>query len=351
MSASGNVPSGSGKRESAGAKFLRVVFNIGPKQAPEQAPAANPWVTAAEEAPALSSPSKGVFLGQSGEAERRPAWHWIVRVLVFVALAVVVAVGLRQMFLPSKPAAAPVPVVEGAKFPASDAAGVAARFASAYLSWDQSNPDERMQGLQIDMAGIDSDNTLGWDGKGKQKASAASLVDLDVLDDERAIATVAVYVVPFDAEGKALPGEWTGLAVPLAATEGRVVVSASPATVGIPAPVPVKHTEQGVTDTATSNETQEYIEAFLKAYGAEEDVSAVVAPDADIQGLAGLYTFKTLREWNVAEGDNTTREAVASVVWTTTSGATVEQDYSITLTHVSAGSSGRWQVSAITGRN
>lgn len=337
------------ERESTWRWFSRVILGMTPKKEPAPSASANPWVQAAETVD-VPIKNRGVFLGSGGEAERRPWWWYLIRVLVVAALLIVILVGLSHMFFPASKPAVSKPAATSL-FPSTAATGVATRFAGAYLSWDARDPDSRLKTMRVDMAAVTADNKLGWDGKGRQVASGASLVALDVKSATSAIATVAVYVTPFDADGKALTGEWTGLSVPLAVTRGRVVVSAAPAVVGIPTPSAPKQDTDVSSDESVTRATQDYITAFFKAYGSDEDVSAVTAPDAHVQGLGGIVTFKSVRTWTVEEGGDDVRTALASVSWTTTSGATLQQDYTLTLTHVSAGDAGRWQVSAITGRN
>lgn len=316
------------------------------RSAPEpEEPPANPWLRSAPAAEPAARPE----LPWHAERVEAPRWYWrVLRVILIVALAIVVLVGLRTMFFPQT---APVPKTKSdpaAMFPAAAASGVADRFATNFLTWDQADPSERSAALSEDVAGLGDGDKFGWDGTGKQTAGSAYTVAVDATSASDATVTVAVQVTPYDKDGKSLAATWQGLAVPMHIQGARPVVAAGPALVALPQPHQVDGGQAPAEDTALSNQTESYAKSFFKAYGSSSDVSAVSAPTAHFAGLGGSVTFQTLTSWTVYAGSGDSRQARAVVAWKTDNGAALTSTYTVTLTRVTAGSTTRWQAAAIT---
>jgi len=307
---------------------------------------ANPWLEAGrvEPVPAPDVP------WQTGVTERRVRWYWpVLRGLLAAALLVVVLVGARTILVPPEQAVAPAATVPAASlFPTGIADGVAERFATSYLTWDEARPQARTAALKLDMAGLSADNRLGWDGKGSQTATNPRVLAVDASDETRARITVVVNVSRPEADGTTSQQQ-TALVVPVAIVNQRAVVTATPVTVAVPPPSAAPAIQDPAEDDALGRDTRDYAQSFFTAYGRDSDVSAVSAPDARIAGLGGLYTLKGVKTWLVFSGTADSRQARADVQWATASGALLEQTYDLTLTRVSAGDTSRWQVAAVTG--
>jgi hypothetical protein len=304
----------------------------------------NPWLQASTET------AREAELPWRQERSESPRWYWkVLRVVLIVALVIVVLVGLRAMFFPaaSTPAAAPKSN-PAATFPQAAASGVADRFAMNFLTWDASNAKTRTSQLSQDIGGISGDATYEWDGTGKQAAQAAYTVDVDPKNATDATVTVAVKVQPYDSNGKELPATWQGLAVPIHLQGGRPVVAADPALVALPNAQAVTVNTPDTGNQTLTNSTQSYAKSFFAVYGTAGDLSTVAAPGAQLHGLNGAAELQDLTSWTVYGGGGQTRQARAVVTWTTKSGGVITSTYALTLTRVTAGTTDRWQVSAIT---
>jgi len=280
----------------------------------------------------------------------RKWWTRILRGVAVAVLILILLVGARTMFFPTKPTPAP-PLPAAATFPQAAASAAAERFAEAYFTWDQKAPENRARAIgQVAQSGVDSG--FGWDGAGKSTAGTAHTVTVDVLDRTHATITVAVPVTAYKQErhNTWVPGtpRTTGLAVPVVVTGSGPVVSGLPAAVGLPDPGKAKRLARVQADDDLTRSTVKNATAFFTAYGRDRDVSALTAPDARITGLGGALTFKNLTDWQVLPGSKTTRTASATVRWSTPNGALLEQTYRVHLTRVTAASSSRWQVTELT---
>lgn len=317
----------------------------GAKEHDETTPT-NPWLRGAN---VIADPDPRPELPWHAERIEKPRWYWkVLRVVLVAALLVVVLVGLRTMFFPQSALVARTKTDPAAAFPAAAAAGVADRFATNFLSWDQSAPGARSSALKQDVGGLSDGDKFGWDGTGKQSAGAAYTVAVDATSATDATVTVAVDVTPYDADGKSLPSSWQSLSVPVHIQGVRPVVVGQPAIVALPNPKNVTIAQAPNEDTDLGKQTESYAKSFFTAYGSTSDVSAVSAPTAHFAGLNGAVTFQTLTSWTVYSRDGDTREARAVVAWKTRGGSTVTSTYTVTLTRVTAGTTARWQVAAIT---
>ncbi len=134
---------------------VRGVLNLPPPKA--SADAAGPAASPVEVA------------GWTWEPERRGARvvRGLGRLVLFGAAAVLIAVGVRSLFLPQRAAPAAVSSVSG--FP-SDALAVAARFTSVYLT-TAGDPDQRAAALRLDVA-ADAQVVTDWRGTGLGRADS-----------------------------------------------------------------------------------------------------------------------------------------------------------------------------------
>lgn len=307
------------------------------------------WIAAGEEVERAKAVES---LPWQTERTTGRAWYWrVLRGALVAAAIVVLLVGFRTMFFPVKTEQAAAPVDAAAQFPTTDAAGVAERFTTSYLTWDQDAPEDRSAALALDVPSLSKSDRFGWDGTGWQNATDAHTITVDATDEENATATVVVQLATKIDEGNTTT-RWAALAVPVAVSNGRVIVTGQPASVAVPTPIAVDGTAAPLMeDSEIARSTKTYAESFFTAFGRDDDVSSLTAPGAGVAGLGGLYELGTLKTWSVYEGSGNTRSARAVVQWTDAAGSTIEQTYRLTLAKVSGGDSTRWQVASIDGLN
>lgn len=282
------------------------------------------------------------------ERETGRRWYWTaLRIGLLIVLAVFVFAGVRAIFFPPETETATVEIDSRTLFPDAEGAATAERFTESYLTWDENNPGARAAELSLDVAQLDSDGRLGWDGTGKQTANDARVTSMAITDETTAIATVSARVTTTVGDDETSTA-WVALDVPLAVAGDRVIVTGQPAFVAVPQPVQVE-SENNATpaDSATTTATQEYATAFFTAFGRDDDVSAMTAPDSNISGLGGTMQLEEIVEWTVYDGSGETRDARAVVAWLGPGETTVRQTYTLTLTQVSGGNGSRWQISHI----
>lgn len=280
----------------------------------------------------------------------------VLRVALIVALVFICVVGLRQLIVPTQ-ATTVIQEVEAEQFPTAAGAEVATRQVSAYLTIDPTDEAltarERTLGLDSTSSGEGGLNSSSV--QGKQTVSNLAVVRVSQIDSTRARAMVTGSLTDYAEED----GKWTASGEPrpvaaevlLVADEtGAVSALGRPALVTTtPGPVAAARPEGAQQDTTVGTATQGAAESFFSSYGADETVTASVAPGASIGGLAGGAELNEVTGWTVYEGDTTTRSALATVRWTLPSGIELTQTYTLTLSSVSADTAGGWQISAISG--
>ncbi|GAA0469156.1 conjugal transfer protein [Streptomyces stramineus] len=304
-----------------------------------------------------------------------------------VALAAIT--GVRSWFwTPAPQKADPVQVNSGPAYPVQEAQVVAARFARAYLTWDEDNPQARAEALTRDMAkGMDA--AVGWNTRGHQEVLVAQPGPVTEEKDKRARVRVDVLVKGPASADSAKPADkdkqsdkskddkskdkkdeakkdeagkdekdrnspsatgprWLGLDIPVVHTAGRIVVTGQPGMVGVPhsAPAaPALTAKSG--DHEFSDKTRGVAEEFFAKYASGE-AESVAAPGASVAALPPGVTFGSLRNWSVDEGSGGDRTGVATVTWQM-AGAELEQTYRVKLTRVASAKAERWQVVEIHG--
>src|SRR5699024_4161605 len=131
---------------------------------------------------------------------------------------------------------------------------------------------------------------------------------------------------------------------------GAGSIASSPALVGL-TPSRAVTAEMGEAHYNLTQATTESARAFFEAYGSTGQVTSSVAPGATVHGLDGAAQLVEVRNWQVSEGDETTRRATAEVTWEMPSGQQYTHQYALVLTAVSASESGGWQIAAVSGGN
>ncbi|WP_159452450.1 conjugal transfer protein [Streptomyces malaysiensis] len=329
----------------------------------------NPWETAGAELIQQRQNTSGN--SSSARASTTPSELWPThdeksgtvfvrrfgRGLVWAVVILAAITGVRSWIVPPKaPAPAPAPTKSAPGYPSAEAQALAARFARAYLTWDEGEPTERAE-LLAAVLPAGADTQMGWDGKGSQEVLAVQPGAVSTGDDGQARVRVEALIQrsteapPTKGKKKApTPGaaHWVGLDVPVVRTAGRVIVTGQPGMVGIPArgpKAPELHAPQA--DTELSAATEGVVDRFLRAYSTG-DTDTVTAPGASVPPLAEGVKYKELTSWSADKGSGTDRTGTARVSWEI-SGAEIEQTYRVELTRVSSADAQRWQVTAVRG--
>jgi hypothetical protein len=362
--------------------IARKVLNL-PEPAPRtQAPSAAPPSVSAQQPPGNPWEEAGARLRAqeatrvSAQTARSSEEPWVThdersgalfakrfgRGLLWAVVGLAAVTGVRAWIVPNT-SQAPAPTstrgVDSA-YPTDQAQAVAARWARAYLSWDEANAKMRGQLLAADMPS-DADTEIGWDGHGHQEVVAVQPGAVTTGAKKQARARVDVLVrteedaVKDTKKGKGRkPPEpttvdrWIGLDVPVVATAGRVVVTGQPGIVGIPASGPhLPELPTGSIDQELSGQTQSAIESFFRSYAAG-DTRSGTAPGANIPPLPDGFELGGLTAWQVDQGRGADRIGTARVSWRI-AGAVIEQTYRVEITQVSSADAQRWQVSDVHG--
>ncbi|MDB4898040.1 MAG: hypothetical protein JWN15_4302 [Firmicutes bacterium] len=150
-----------------------------------RAQGANPWTAAGQQLRALDAAARATTAPAPEAGESRPPWHIeeergfnkiaarFGRGLLWAVVVLAAVTGVRSWIWPREtPAPAPATTKSGPAYPVQDAQAVAARWARAYLSWTETDPQARAQALAMDMP-QGTDTALGWDGKGQQSVLVA----------------------------------------------------------------------------------------------------------------------------------------------------------------------------------
>lgn len=339
-----------------------------PRQSEPASPASvNPWesagnrlreqhaTTTAPTSPAPVRAAKSVTPWVPQEEKSGAAFaRRLGRGLLWFVVVLAAITGVRSWFFPAKTTApAPQPTKTQAAYPDEEAQAVAARFARAYLAFDEHAPDERAQ-LLASVLPANADTTMGWDGHGSQAVLAVQPGTVTPGKDDQARVRVDVLIrpeAPTPAKGKKTTEEaarWVGLDVPVVETSDRVIVTGTPGLVGIPAHGPkAPDLSTAHVDTEMSAQTQAIVEKFFAAYAAG-DTDTVTAPGASVPALPDGIAYKDLSSWSADDGSGNDRTGTAVVSWTL-GGATVEQTYRVTITRVSSADAARWQVADVHG--
>jgi hypothetical protein len=194
------------------------------------------------------------------------------RHLATAALLVLIAVGLRTIFVPSTPANAVIRPATAADAPSED---LALRFARAYLTYDAADPSAREKALAPYLgAGLSAGA-----GFGASRGSRRVLWE-DVASDQPALQGGHVITVAAEVSAQAAP---LYLAVTVRHATGRpLFLIGYPALVGAPAiaataPEPAR---QSITDPEVSQVVERVLRNYLA--GSASDLRADLTDDAQV---------------------------------------------------------------------
>jgi hypothetical protein len=272
---------------------------------------------------------------QLGSDRARRALVVAGRVVLWSAVAVVLARGAHATLFGSRPKAAPVaPTVPVAGFPRQAATAFATRCAHEHLTYDAAHPESHSRRV-ADCVADGADPQMGWDGTGRQVAGLAEPTAVQPLDDHQTLVIVAVEVTGV---------RYLYVAMRVVEHHGRMVIGGLPALV----PKPPKGTwaaEDIPTDAALSEALRPAVESFFRAYaeGAEADLAYLSTDRARASGINRAVSLDALTNLKVGLGHDQ-RRAFVTVRWAdVTTGARLSAEYHLSL--VMAG--GRWYVDAV----
>lgn len=266
---------------------------------------------------------------------------WASRLLVFLGIPLLLVgmgylVGLHR----GEQLAGRQPGAPAASAPSGSAAesAFAARFATAYLTYNESNPAQYRSRLQPYLAqGIDLGSL--WDGQGTQQVTEALPASTARLGGGVDRVTVAVLLQN---------GSWLYLGVPVHASGGRFVVVAEPALLPAPGQASWTHSAPANQDAQLSAQLQGSLTAFFTAYaaGQQAQLGYYTTPGSDVGDLGGAVTLVHLDQLVVDRGGSTQREATAQVTWQPQGeqGTSLQESYRLTLVQ----QGGKWLVSSLT---
>ena len=268
---------------------------------------------------------------------------WVSRLLVFLGIPLLLVgmgylVGLhRGEQVAGRHPGATATATTGAPSGTAAESAFAARFATAYLTYNQSNPQQYRARLQPYLAqGIDP-GTL-WDGQGTQQVLEALPASTSSLGGGVDRVTVAVLL-----QG----GSWLYLGVPVHADSGRFVVVAAPALLPAPGQASWTQASPASEDAQLSAQLQGDLSAFFTAYaaGQQAQLGYYTTPNSNVGGLGGAVTLVRLDQLVVAQGGGAQRTATAEVTWQPQGepGTSLQESYRLTLEQ----QGGKWLVSRV----
>ncbi len=265
---------------------------------------------------------------------------WASRLLVFLGIPLVLVgmgylVGLhRGEQIAGRGAGATTTTAAPAGTAAEGA--FAARFATAYLTYTESNSAQYLSQVQPYLApGVDARSL--WNGEGTQQVAEALPASTARLGGGVDRVTVAVLT-----QG----GSWLYLGVPVHADSGRFVVVAAPALLPAPAQASWSPPTPAGSDSQLSAQLQGDLAAFFTAYaaGQQAQLGYYTTPGSSVGSLGGAVTFVRLDQLLVEQG-GAQRTATAEVTWQPQGepGASLQESYRLTL----AQQGGKWLVSSL----
>jgi hypothetical protein len=218
---------------------------------------------------------------------------------------------------------------ESGQFPVALAEAYAAEFGQVYLNFNPQTQALREQQLAAfvpaSIAAAQPD--LGWNGVGELSLQSEQVAGIKVQDPRHAVVTLLAIVNDQPME----------LGVPVAASDGAVVIAGEPAWLPAPAPIALPSPAPGRSDLAAQSELMNELPGFFQAYanGDSAALNRFLAPGVRMTGLAGTVAFDSISGLHVPPG-GTTRQITVSVIWQllsqgVPSGAKLQVTYSMSV--------------------
>lgn len=268
-------------------------------------------------------------------------WLWIGRAVLWAFIVVVVFNGIRAPFVSIlQPARTASTTDKQQDFPSSSAAAYAMRFAHVYLTYGESQSQQRAE-LLASYLPEGADPQLGWNGEGALELQDAQVVGVKARNDNHGVVTLAVRV----------SDQWMRLTVPVYADQQAMVISGQPALMPRPPKAQLPAVPEQPTDEEATEELRRQLPGFFRAFAGSdaESLARYLAPGVSMTGFSGAVSFRSLDDLVVPKGDDATRHITATVTWQLraagdTAGR-LQQTYRLTVTK----DDGRWYVKAIKG--
>ncbi len=228
------------------------------------------------------------------------------------------------------------------QFPVSLAEAYAAEFGRVYLNFSPQTQGQREQQLADFLpASIAAANPdLGWSGTGQLSLQSEQVAGIAVQGPQHAVVTLLASV----------NGQLMELGVPVAASDGGVVVSGEPAWLPAPAPVTPPSAAPGRSDPVAQSQLMNELPLFFQAYanGDSAALSQFTVKGVSLTGLGGAVTFDSIAGLVVPSG-GTTRQISVTVIWQLAgqAGAVVAKLEMTYRMSVVALQSGKWYVKEV----
>lgn len=271
------------------------------------------------------------------------------RWFAFLALALIVALGVRELFWPTaSPSGTQVQGGETSSaksFPSEAAEGYAIAFAQAYFTWNAEDTAARAAALDPFLPASLQD---GWDGKGQQAIVVGPLVASSTTVHSQTLATVHLQLMTDK-------GEWLYVAVLVeASSPSEMVIASLPA----PEPAPQKGgysgSDLGEIDSIASDAVAVDMPGFFAAWATSStaELDRYLSPGATSaakNGLHGQLILVEVADVKVAADGGEERAALVEVVWSVgglddPTAATLTTTYHLTLRQIDD----RWYVLDLT---
>jgi len=258
---------------------------------------------------------------------------WPLRVVLWATLLVIAFRGVTAIAF-SHSSASPAAGTgsagaKSAQFPVALAEAYAAEFGRVYLNFNPQTQGLREQQLAAfvpaSIAAAQPD--LGWNGVGQLILQSEQVAGIAVQGPQHAVVTLLALV----------NGQLMELGVPVAASDGAVVIAGDPAWLPAPAPIALPSPAPGRSDLVAQSQLMNELPAFFQAYanGDSAALNRYLAPGVTLTGLAGTMAFDSIAGLHVPPG-GTTRQITVSVIWQllsqgVPSGAKLQVTYSMSV--------------------
>jgi hypothetical protein len=261
---------------------------------------------------------------------------------LWLLVAVLLIRGLADVLEPREPAVAPAaPAVAAAAWPDDDAKAFATEFARAYLTFSPRDPDagtEAIQAFALPELATTIAPERDEDAKA-QRVASATVARTALLDDRRALVTVAVTV-----EGASTP---TYLVVPVSRDDaGGLVVTDLPSIAAAPGRAAVAEPASEPLPSSERAEIEPVVTRFLAAYlaGDASGLEYLVPAGTQIPAPAPGHELLDVSSMSLAApAKGAERLVLASVrARETESGAVLSLQYRLELVRED-----RWYVAAV----
>jgi hypothetical protein len=258
---------------------------------------------------------------------------WPLRVVLWAALLVIAFRGVTAIVFSHGSASPAVgtgsATAKSGQFPVALAEAYAAEFGRVYLNFNPQDQGLREQELAefvpASIAAAHPD--LGWNGVGQLSLQSEQVAGIAVQGAQHAVVTLLALV----------NGQLMELGVPVAASDGAVVVAGEPAWLPAPAPMALPAPAPGRSDLAAQSQLMNELPAFFQAYASADSAALdrFLAPGVRMTGLAGTAAFDSIAGLHVPPG-GATRQITVSVIWQllsqgVPSGAKLQVTYSMSV--------------------